>query len=125
MGKMFRSEPAIGFKGVSILLLGFVLSAMLLLVPTLRTDSPVIERIEMEGRIVSGKPAAINPKAIVGRGLEYEYVVELSDGMHVRVRDSAASPYRLGARTMIERATRKNGTHSYLFSRPSNPYLLP
>jgi Tfp pilus assembly protein PilZ len=125
MAHMFRSEPASGFKGVSVVCLGFVLGALLFLLPTLRTDSKVIERIEMEGQIVWATPAQTNPKGIAGRGLEYEYVVELPNALRVRVRDSAASPYRLGAHVLIERATRENGTQFYMFSRPANPYLLP
>jgi len=98
---------------------GFVCAAILLSVPLLWTDSPVVQRNLITGQVVGAAPSPVSPNGIIRTGLQIEYDVELSDGRQIRLRDSGA--YRVGAQVMVERATRRNGSQFYTFSRTAHP----
>lgn len=117
---MFGSAFISGFRLALILCAGFGAGAVVFLLPTFRTGSSVIERVNMTGTIVMVAPAPLNPKATVGRGLDYTYVVELSDGTRVWIRDSVKFPHNIGSQVTIERGTRENGSRFHMFSRPGN-----
>lgn len=116
---------SLDFRESLILAGGFCVAALLFLAPVLWTDSRVIQRIETVGRIVSVSAAPMRPERAVGRGISYNYVVELPDGRRVRIPDSTRHPHLLGSWIAIEKAVRENGRVFYAFRRPGNPDISP
>jgi hypothetical protein len=111
---MFRSELGSDFKPGFAVFLGFMLAAVLLFLPTLWTDSRVIQRTAVAGQVVWATPPPVNT-GIIRTGLEIEYVVQLADGERIRLLDSTA--YRVGSQVVIDRAIRENGSRLHTFSR--------
>jgi len=100
-------------------LCGFLCVAILLSVPRLLTDSPVVQRNQIVGQVVGAAPSPINPKGIISTGLQIVYDVALSDGRRIQLVDSRT--YRVGTQVSVERATRRNGSQFYAFSRTDHP----
>lgn len=59
------------------------------------------------------RPAPVNPKFTVGRGLYYTYDVRLEDDTLISIDDEVGTPHLVGSAIPIERQHHKHGADTY------------
>jgi hypothetical protein len=74
---------------------------------------PVTDTQRVTGVVEYIRPAPVNPKTTIGRGLSYTYDVRLEDDTLISIDDDVGRPHLVGSVIPIERQHHKHSADTY------------